>query len=507
MMKGEITMPSTIPYDPSLVLGNLVVKEKIEALNEINVKQAPIDAAEEKLNSLLETKRSIDMTIQELYDLENIEIPDDLVQKSKELNKKVTEAVIAYATAKINGIEAIQASKDKLKSITDVSNFESPVDYNKTQIKKMPLSSDSMKMSFQYFSHEVNEQGSDTTAATIKSFISGEVSCLGKTLAAQTAAAAQSALHNQNSNHDIVGTLVISVTCTHKDAVLLAPFILNVDKAIRVWNQIYREDPIKPDSLASMNQIAKQSDSPDEKCLTLLSGATYGSCFIGMVHVLNDTSTEASEKMYSIASSLQSEVSVGNWFSYAKGGFGIDDSFSNDMKSLLSSQNISSHCTLVSMGCIPSVKSNNVSLAVKEFNKFDGENAMKNLAALQTATAADKDTVDTAASAARTGGQMEAMKSSQIQAVLSGLSNIDDKQNKIIDINSLMTALEDYVDKALQGNIGVPINYYLKPITKSQLAEMWVSKYFPGKYLSISGDDNKPDPAKPDPAKPEPAPQ
>jgi hypothetical protein len=38
----------------------------------------------------------------------------------------------------------------------------------------------------------------------------------------------------------------------------------------------------------------------------------------------------------------------------------------------------------------------------------------------------------------------------------------------------------------------VPINYYLKPITKAQLAQMWVAKYYPGKYLAISGDDSTP---------------
>lgn len=60
------------------------------------------------------------------------------------------------------------------------------------------------------------------------------------------------------------------------------------------------------------------------------------------------------------------------------------------------------------------------------------------------------------------------------------------KKSKIIDINSLMTAFEDYVDKALKGSLGMPINYYLKPITKSQLAEMWVDKYFPNKFLKVN---------------------
>ena len=31
---------------------------------------------------------------------------------------------------------------------------------------------------------------------------------------------------------------------------------------------------------------------------------------------------------------------------------------------------------------------------------------------------------------------------------------------------------QDYVDKAIAGEAGVPINYYLKPITKLMIAQM-----------------------------------
>jgi len=38
--------------------------------------------------------------------------------------------------------------------------------------------------------------------------------------------------------------------------------------------------------------------------------------------------------------------------------------------------------------------------------------------------------------------------------------------------------------------IGVPISFYLKPITRAQLAQMWVAKYYPGRFLGLQGDDS-----------------
>jgi hypothetical protein len=482
-------MPSSIPYDPSLVLGNIVSPERLENLIKISELQGPADAAEDTLNSFISMKRSIDMTVQELIDMQ-IDTTD-LIKESEEVGKNVKDAAIAYAKAKLESEKNIRPLKAKIQSVHD--SIESPIDYNKTQIKKMPLSADSLKLNVQYFAVDENDENSNTHAATIKSFVSGELDYFGESFKSQASAAVQSQVNSQTSRHDIAGTLVISIACTHKDAVLLAPFILDVDKAIRAWNRVFPDDgdKIKTDSISNVSQIAKEAATDKEKSLTLLSGSTYGSSFIGMVHVLNKTSTKSSETMLSIASSMQGQFEVGGWFASAKGGFGVDSSFSNDVKNLLSTQNISSHCTLVAMGSIPSIKSNEVQLGVKGFADDDGAKSMAALQKIQNATAADQNSVGAAATAARTGSQMIELKTSEVQGALSALAKIDDGRNQMLDINSMMDAMADYIEKCLSGNIGVPINYYLKPITKSQLAQMWMAKYYPGKYLSISGDDSK----------------
>lgn len=480
-------MPSTIPYDPSLVLGQIVHPAKLENIEQIAKLQAPADAAEDELNSLLSLRRSLDMTSQELLNL-GIQ-SQDLYAATEDVNKQVAEAAKNYAKAKLAAEKAIQPLKAKISMIS--ADVESPIDYNKSEIKALPIAADSLKMNVQYFSYDENSQTSSTHAATVSRFVADETKYLGDDFSAEASATAAAQTNSQHERHSLAGTLVISAVCTHKQAQVFAPFIIDVDKGIRAWNRIYPDAMIKTD-LGTMAQIAAQANTPDEKSITLLSGATYGSCFVGMVHVLNTTDTQTSETMYSIAAKMQTQFKIGGWFASESGGFGVDSSFSGDVKNLLSSQNISSHCSLITMGSIPSIKSNEVKGAVETFANFDPQKNMQALSVLQNATAGESNSVDNSANAARTGGQMIAMQTANVTAALSGLSTIDNTNNQILDTASMMTAFDDYIQKCLAGNIGVPINFYLKPITRSQLAQMWVAKYYPGQYLAISGDDSTP---------------
>ena len=474
-------MPSTIPFDPSIVLGNIVDPIKLDQLNRIAEQQAPIGVAENNMNSLIAFKRSIDMTISELANM-SIDT-SELSQQSAEIKEKILQAAKEYAQTKITNKQAIQ--QIQAEPIVN-ANWESPLDYNRTAIKKMPLSSDSMNMNVQYFSFDQNSQDSKTQSKSIQDFISSEFKFLGDDFSEQASKAAASQINSQYSRHDISGTLVIAVSCTHKDAALLAPCVIDVDKAIRVWNRMYKDDPLKTNDPVNMMNTAREAGTEKEQAMTIVSGATYGSSFVGMVHILNTQSTMSSERVNAITESIQSQLKVKSWLANFTGGVGLSEQFAESVKSLLSMQEISTHCTLTTHGSIPSIKSNQVKMAVKEFTSFDGKSAMDDLAGLQNAIAMDKDSVDASAESARLGNQMVALKNAHVNGVLSSLNEIDDGNNKIIDVNSMMTALEDYIDKALGGEIGMPINYYLKPITKSQLAQMWVDKYFPDKFLKVN---------------------
>ncbi|KAK6505009.1 hypothetical protein TWF481_006941 [Arthrobotrys musiformis] len=62
-------MPSTIPYDPSLVLGQVVDQGALGIVKQIADQQGPVDAAQAQLNSAIASRRSLDMLKVELANM------------------------------------------------------------------------------------------------------------------------------------------------------------------------------------------------------------------------------------------------------------------------------------------------------------------------------------------------------------------------------------------------------------------------------------------------------
>jgi hypothetical protein len=469
-------MPQSIPYDPSLTLGNVVSNSKLKALIELSKLQQPIDELEYAMNSSIELLRSLDRTSAELTNL-GIGNSSELDAARKTAEETVKKSAQEYATKRAENLPEIAKRRGALSAIS--TSVESPIDYNKTQIKKMPLSSDSLRMNAQYFASEQQKDGSNTGIKQAKAFVGAMTSFLGTKRSAELTTAVGTQMTTQEQTNVLEGTLIITVTCTHKDAVLLAPFVLDVDKAIRVWNSLCDEGDIPKDKYLNINELqkfAEEEGTKDEEKLSLLSGVTYGSSFIGMVHILKSTSSKSSQNISTVAASMQAQMETGNWFSSASGGFGIDASFANDVKSLLSSQSLTSTVSIITMGSIPVIKSNEIQMGVQKFADFDPAKMMEKLAVAANATNSEQASVAEQAQAARTGGQMLAIRDAEIKSVVTGLAPIDERKNKVLDTDTLMTAFEDYVDKALAGNLGVPINFYLKSITRVQLAQMWVAK-------------------------------
>ncbi|VUC32852.1 unnamed protein product [Clonostachys rosea] len=474
-------MPSTIPYDPSLVLASVVNDKAVKAVQAISEKQKEIDAAQDHMNALLSTRRSLDMTKSELLNM-NIDV-SALEAEVDTLNKDLKTAAEKYVNIKIQKEKDLVNDRAGLSGVR--ADVESPVDFVKTQIKSLPLASDSINMDVQYFSQDVNKEGANSHAEQIKSFVASQRTWLGSSASNELTSAVGNQVDEQVKRHKISGTLVISVACTHKNANIMAPLVIDVDKGIKVWNSIYGDSEFLSANKEDMAKLSaerlKGKKQEDETHFSIISGTTFGSSFVGMVHILKTDDTNVTETMSSMATSMQAQMDAAAWFASASGGFGASASIANDVKNLLSTQNISSHVTMICMGSIPSMVAHEVQLGVEKFANFDPKANLEALATFQNATNANQGSIQQSAAAARTGGQMIAMKQGDIKAALSALADIDDGSNKVLDITSMMTALEDYLKKAANGTSGVPINYYLHDITKDMLVDLWVAKYYPRK--------------------------
>jgi hypothetical protein len=482
-------MPTSIPYSPSLVLGSIVHPAAMQTLLEMSAVQAPIDAAQDTLNSFIELKRSLEMTFDELMNM-NI-IPAELSIKIEDVGTQVEKAATAYATTRIEQELKLQQLRAKVQLVN--AGVESPIDYNRTAILPMPLSADTLKMDAQYFSFDENDQKANNTVSTIRKFISGAVSDGADSASFEIADSAVKQINRQRQAHKVAGTLVLTAKCTHRQASVLAPLVLDVDKAIRVWNQLFTDpqDKIKADP-GSLAKIARQEGTPSEKSISIISGATYGSSFVGMVHVLRTESTMTSQDMEATADVYQAKVEDDDWWKSSSGGMGEDDEMASDTKELLSKQKISSHVTVLTSGVILGIEGVDVQTAVRAFATEEGTEGgtMAALATLTNAAESETQTMQTMAAAARTGKDLVDMKEATVTCVLSKLGELQGQKVKMLNIDSLLTAFENYVERAKAGGIGVPINYYLKPITRTQLAQMWMTKYYPDRYLAVSGDDS-----------------
>ena len=161
-------MPSSVPYDhPSLVIGNIVDTRVLDIQTQIGNAQSVIDAAQQKMNSFIAMKRSIEMTKSELIDMK-VDVSGlkaDIQKIDQDLSKSASE----YLDARLKGEAKIQKLREKLSSLTLSKTLESPLDFAQSKLISQPFYSESLKLDAQYFSFESNLQ--DDITSNIESFI------------------------------------------------------------------------------------------------------------------------------------------------------------------------------------------------------------------------------------------------------------------------------------------------------------------------------------------------
>jgi len=480
---------STIPYDPALSLGNIIDMDKLNELIREADLVAEIDAKKERLDNLERFKRELDM-IQRNLRQAGIRIDaQEQRERMKKMNDFFEEAQMDYFDTAFENFEKMADEGVAMVSAT----LESPIDWTKSQLKQdLPISADSIKLDSQYFAFDSNRQTSSTHMSAVSGFIQGSFEGRGIKASAQASAAVNSQVSSQMQQHNVKSTLVVTCQCTHKNAILVEPLVIDIEKAINVWNETFPTDRLQGTSPRfMMNEYYKnftERSSGDSKskpnALYILSGATYGSSFVGMVTFVDSSTTRSSQRIQSSAYQFKAQLEVNRWYNYMVGG-GYNRTSSNDFKSLMSDASINCHFNMYCNGLIPTIASNVVEFGVKQFAGFDAAEMGQKLATLSNSTT-EAATIEQGASEGRTQGQMGSMQAQTIESVMSGLEDMKTNQDKILNVNTMMTALENYAQMAVEGGIGVPINYLIKPLNKKKLVLLWMKKFYPS---LLWGDD------------------
>ena len=72
-----------------------------------------------------------------------------------------------------------------------------------------------------------------------------------------------------------------------------------------------------------------------------------------------------------------------------------------------------------------------------------------------------------------------AMQNGLMQSVIEGLGTIDQGSNKVVDLNTLMNAFDNYITEVSSADsVGIPISFFFKRISKNRIARLWLDKYF-----------------------------
>ncbi|CAH0043062.1 unnamed protein product [Clonostachys rhizophaga] len=414
-------MQSSIPYDPSLVLGSVLSNATLQLVNEISRAEAPVSATREELEALVASRKSLGKTKSELINLGIDTSPID--DEINNLSSRIASVTEDYARIKLKVEAAVGSLRSKIYGIGNSAGVERPIDFLKAQQVSIPLAAESLKVDAQYFSMDPNEQSANSFASNISSVVSDATSWLGTRLSAEISQAAEAQVLGQVKRHSVAGTLILSASCTHRDGLILEPLAIDPEKGIKAWNRLFPDDRIDATKPREMVELARTADGSEaDNKLGLVSGMSLGSSFIGMVHVLNSTS-----------SNVQTPA-------------------------------VRSHVTFLTTGTTPEVTLSESASDKPELDTL--------LPALQRVQLNDLD--DGTLNPGQLGQGL----------VDSALTKVNSSISKLLDVNYMTAALNDFLRKASSGGIGVPLSYHLRQVNKGDIAEAWVAKYHPESPVS-----------------------
>mmetsp|Transcript_21301 Transcript_21301/g.24299 ORF Transcript_21301/g.24299 Transcript_21301/m.24299 type:complete len:515 (-) Transcript_21301:61-1605(-) len=489
---------SEIPFDPSLVLGNIMDPSKIEYLKRMAEIQQPELLLRRKLKTLMMNRYKINGVLKTLEAMQvkntKIKATIELEEEIDSLKKRIVETALALTKATVKCEQDKQNLQLEQGQTTISKQIESPLNYSRSEVKSFPLSIDGMDLDVRYFRNEVSDDGSNAHAETVSSHVASQLNNSGiiargllglsDTSTESAADSVSKTLSSQTTKHNIEGTLVIMASCTHMQADIISPCILHPQKTVDAWNAMFPEERLGTDIQSMMEAAADQvppATAGASKSMHLLTGCAKASSFVGMVHMIKSESTDNTDNSDSVAKAISNQVQQEQFLRSKQGLLGSSSSLAKKLQNSLSSAKLDNHCTLVTTGFMPNISANDIQLATQEV-KPDPKQLMSELSAVN-AISADKvnesnDTVDTDLKNSEKAGKFLNTSLEGAAGAVSALTE-NARDYTVIDTNSLMTAFTDYIQKASEGNCGVPTTFYTREIRRYDVACTYCKAYYP----------------------------
>lgn len=476
---------SSIPAVPGIALGNIIQPQFIEHLKKLEEAQKPQSLANEKYNELAKSNYKIGMIYKQMVNLGlDEESLEDIAKEQRSLKDEMLNAAIGLIDATIESQDKVMEVQMKAGQTEVTVNAESPVDYKTSQVEPFPLAIDSLEFDVQYFRNERNDDNNASHQKQVNKSVSSayrnghEHSSSGSSYTGTSASVAQI------SQHEIEGTVVITAKCLHKQADIIEPFVLDPRKAVLSWNATFPDDKISTDAETMIQLAIGATEKDRENKMRVLSGCTKASSFVGYVHLFKSEGSSSSQISESTASAVQSAHKRGDFSNHCQGHYGSTKSDAETIGKMLSTTELRNSCNFQVEGVIPSIKSNSIKTTLKSMKPSPKE-VMEKLGAMQNASdsAVNNQTASFGGDGMK-GATFVNMESSNLAStVLPIAERVSD--NQVIDMNSMMDAFTDYVDKAIAGDCGVPINFFFKEITKEMIAKAYCRTFYPNGAVSF----------------------
>jgi len=439
-----------VQYDPALYIGRIVEMKHMKHLMETSRLHQEIAIKKESLNYMKKLKLEFKSLSFELFD------EKERKEEWAKLDKDVKKVQMEYWKTAMKNYKALAA----LRKEPVTHSLESPVDWEKSNYKDdLAIAADSMHCDARWFIVDDKKEGTKQQLKDIKHHLEGSLGASFNGNISSKIERTADKLHSTSSK--VLSTLIISCMCTHKNASTLAPCVFDTDKLIQTWNDQFPKNRINSWNSDQMKKMYHERKGKHEKDkLHMVSGASYASAIVGMVTFMDESrkksglsSEQVNEsmnknmefknvisKLIKFFNDLNIEIDNDMMHKYVKKGF-------TEIMDMHFNQTMSMQFNLYCAGFIPHLERQTLSTKVEITGPLDTQGLKR-----------------------------------QMKEVVRELGQEKPSEMSVLNIDTMMNAFDDYILKATKGKVGVlgvPMNYFLKPISKDFIIDRWMEKNYP----------------------------